>query len=65
MATFLMKPNYGPVVGAREDKEGLQEQDVDLINMESAWTKVDPETCRMRGPNSTNEGMKLADCSVD
>ena len=33
MATFLVKPNYGPVVRAREDQEELQDQDVDLINM--------------------------------
>ena len=65
MATFLMKPDYGPVVGTREDQEGLQEQDVNLINIESNWTKVDPEICRTRGPTSTDERMKLIDCLVD
>ena len=65
IAMFLIKPDYGPVVGARDDQEGLQEQDVNLINMESAWTKVDPDTCGTRGPTSTDERMKLADCSVD
>ena len=60
-----MKPDYGPVVGAREDRKELQDQDVDLINMRAAWTKGHPETCRTRGPISTDEGMKLADCSVD
>ena len=65
MATFLIEPDYGPVVGDREDQEGLQEQDVYLINMESAWTKADLETCGTRGPTSTDKRMKLADCSVD
>ena len=65
MATFLMKPDYGPVVGAREDREELQDQDIDLINMGAAWMKGHPETCGTRGPISTDEGMKLGDCSVD
>ena len=65
MATLLMKPDYGPVVGAREDREELQDQDVDLINMGAAWKRRHPETCRKTGPTSTDEGMKLADYSVD
>ena len=60
-----MKPNYGPVVGAREDREELQEQEVDLINMGAAWTKGHLKTCGTRGSISTDEGMKLADCLVD
>ena len=65
MATLLMKPNYGPVVGVREDREELQDQDVDLINMGVAWTREHPETCRTAGPIITDERVKLADCSVD
>ena len=65
MATLLMKPDYYPVVGAREDQEELQDQDVDLINMGVAWTRGHPETCRMAGPIIIDERTKLADCSVD
>ena len=65
MATLLVKPDYGPVVGAREDREELQDQDVDLINMGVAWTREHPETCRTAGPIITDERAKLADCSVD
>ena len=53
------------MAGAREDQEGLQGQDIDLINMGPAWTRAAPETHGMRGPASTDERMKLADCSVD
>ena len=60
-----MKPDYGSVVGAREDREELQDQDMDLINMEAAGTRGHPETCRTIGPTSTDEGTKLADGSVD
>ena len=65
MATLLMKPDYGPVVGAREEREELQDQDIDLINMGVAWTRGHPETCRTAGPIITDEQTKLADCSVD
>ena len=50
MTTLLLKPDYGSVVGAREDREELQDQDVDLINMGVAWTRGHPETCRTIGP---------------
>ena len=65
MATLLAKPDYDPVVGAREDREELQDQDVDLINMGVAWTREHPETCRTAGLIITDERVKLADCSVD
>ena len=65
MATLLMKPDYSPVVGAREDREELQDQDVDLINMGVAWTRGHPETYRMAGTPITDKRMKLADCLVD
>ena len=55
MATLLMKPDYDPVVGAREDGEELQDQDVDLINMGVAWTREHPETSRTAGPIITDE----------
>ena len=65
MATLLMKPDYGPVVGAREDWKELQDQDVDLINMGVAWTRGHPETCRTAGPTIIDKRTKLVDCSVD
>ena len=33
MAALLVKPDYGPVVGAREDRKELHDQEVDLINI--------------------------------
>ena len=60
-----MKPNYNPVVGAREDREELQNQDVNHIKMRVAWTKEHPETSRTAGPIITDERAKLTDCSVD
>ena len=65
MATLLLKPDYGSMVGAREDWEELQDQDVDLINMGVAWTRGHPETCRTTGPTITDGRMKLVECSVD
>ena len=65
MATLLVKPDYGPVVGVRKDREELQDQEVDLINMGVAWTSEHPETCRTAGPIITEERAKLADCPVD
>ena len=65
MAALLVKPDYGPVVEAREDREELQDQEVNLINMGVAWTSEHPETCTMSGPIITDEQAKLADCPVD
>ena len=45
-----LKPDYGSVVGAREDQEELQDQDEDLINLGVAWTRGNPDTCRTTGP---------------
>ena len=55
MATLLVKPNYGPVGGAREDREELHDQEVDLINIGVAWTSEHPETCRTAGLIITEE----------
>ena len=53
------------MVGAREDREELQDQNADLIKMRVAWTKEHPETGRTAGPIITDERAKLADCPVD
>ena len=58
MTTLLLKPDYGSVVGAREDREEPQDQDVDLINLGVAWTRGNPETCRMTGPTITEAQTK-------
>ena len=42
------------MAAAQEDQERLQEQDIDLINIGPAWTKVAQETHVMEGPASTN-----------
>ena len=55
MAALQAKPDYDPVVGAREDREELQDQDADLIKMRVAWTKEHPETGRTAGPIITDE----------
>ena len=60
-----MKPDYGPVVGAREDRKELHDQEVDLINIGVAWTREHPETCRTAELIVTEEQAKLADCPVD
>ena len=65
MATLLLKPDYGSVVGAREDREELQDQDVVLINMGVAWTRGHPETGRTTGPTITDGWTKLVECSVE
>ena len=54
IATFIIKPEYAPVAEAQEDQERLQEQDIDLINIGPAWTRVAQRTHVMEGPASTN-----------
>ena len=58
MTTLLLKPDYGSVVRAREDREEPQDQDEDLINLGVAWTKGYPETCRMTGSTITEAQTK-------
>ena len=65
MAALLVKPDYGPVVGAGEDRKELHDQEVDLINIGVAWTSEHPETCRTAELIVMEEGVKLADCPVD
>ena len=52
--TFVLKPTYVPRAGIQEDRERLQEQDIDLINMESAWTRTGPGDHVTAGPVTTN-----------
>ena len=44
MAALLVKPDYGPVVEAREDREEPRDQEMNLINMGVAWTSKNPDT---------------------
>ena len=53
MSTLLLNPDYGLMGGAREDREELQDQDEDLINLGVAWMRGNPETCRTTGPTIT------------
>ena len=46
MAVLLVKPDYGPVGEAGEDRKELHDREVDLINIGVAWTSEHPETCR-------------------
>ena len=65
MAALLVKPDYGPVVEAREDREELQIQEMNLINMGVAWTSENPDTCKTAGLIVVEEPAKLADGSVN
>ena len=65
MAALLVKPDYGPVVKAREDREELQDQEMNLINMGVAWTSEHPDTCKTAGLIVAEEPAKLADGPVN
>ena len=65
MAALLVKPDYGPVVEAREEKEEPREQEMNLINMGVAWTSENPDTCKTAGLIVVEEPAKLADGSVN
>ena len=60
-----MKPDYGPMVEAREDREEPRDQEMNLINMGVAWTSENPGTCKMAGLIVVEEPAKLADGSVN
>ena len=49
MAAFLVKPDYGPVMEVREDKEEPQDQEMDLANMRAVWLRENPDTCQVAG----------------
>ena len=40
IATFMINPKYAPVSEAREDRERLQEQDIDLTDIGPAWMRL-------------------------
>ena len=65
MAALLVKPDYGPVVEAREDKEEPRDQEMNLINMGVAWTSENPDTCKKARLIVMEEPAKLADGSVN
>ena len=49
MAALLVKPDYGPMVEVREDKEEPQDQEMDLINIGAAWSRENPDTFQTAG----------------
>ena len=65
MEALLVKPDYGPVVEAREDREELQDQEMNLINMGVAWMSKNPDTCKTAGLIVAEEPAKLADGPVN
>ena len=65
MAALLVKPDYGPVVEAREEKEEPREQEMNLINMGVAWTSENPDTYKTAGLILVDELAKLADGSMN
>ena len=65
MAALLVKPDYGPIVEAREDREELQDQEMNLINMGVAWMSENPDTCKMARLIVVDEPAKLGDCSMN
>ena len=65
MAALLVKPDYGPVVETREDREELQDQEVNLINIGVAWMSENPDSSKTAGLIVVEELAKLADGSVN
>ena len=65
MAALLVKPDYGPVVEAREEKEGPREQEMNLLNMGVAWKSENPDTCKMAGLIMVDEPAESADGSMN
>ena len=65
MAALLVKPDYDPIVEAREEKEEPREQEMNLINMGVAWTSENPDTCKMAGLIMVDEPAESADGSMN
>ena len=65
MAALLVKPDYGPMVEAREDREEPWDQEGNTIDKRVAWTSKDPDTCETAGLIVVEEQAKLADGSVN
>ena len=65
MAALLVKPDYGPVVEAREDREEPRDQEMNLINLGAAWTSESPDTCKTAGLLGAEEPAELAGGSVN
>ena len=49
MAALLVKPDYGPVVEFRKEKEEPQDQEMNLINLGAAWMSEILDTCKTAG----------------
>ena len=65
MAVLLVKPDYGPMVEVREEKEELRDQEMNLINLGAAWTSESRDTCKTAGLLVAEEPAKLAGGSVN
>ena len=65
MAALLVKPDYGPVVEAREDREEPRDQEGTPINKGVAWASKNPDTCKTARLIVVEEPAKLADGSVN
>ena len=65
MAALLVKPDYGPVVEAREDREEPRDQEMNLINLGVAWTSENLDSCKTAGLIIVEEPAKIADGSVN
>ena len=65
MAALLVKPDYGPVVEAREEKEEPREQEMNLLNIGVAWTSEDSDTCKTAGLIVVEESAESAEGSMN
>ena len=65
MAALLVKPDYGPVVEAREDREEPRDQEMNLINMGVAWTSENLDTCKTARLIVVDEPAESADGSMN
>ena len=65
MAALLVKPDYGPLVEAREEKEEPQEQEMNLLNIGVAWTSEDLDTCKTAGLIVVEESAESAEGSMN
>ena len=65
MAALLVKPDYGPMEEAREDREEPRDQEMNLINMVVALTSENQDTCKTARLIVVEEPAKLADGPVN
>ena len=65
MAALLVKPDYGPVVEVREDKEEPRDQEMDFANMRAVWSRENLDTCQTAGLIVGGKTSKVANGSMN